>query len=102
MKASEVIAQFEMRVGGLLSKLGEKIVVENIRSDGGVYVADLTKTTRDFSKSKRIREQRGEIRLVTKTIFDVSYLKKYIDLLCRIPSLNENYLYRDRKEEKSS
>lgn len=100
VSVQEAISQFEMRIGGYLQRIGEKVEVTNLRPRGEAYVADITRITRNFKKPKYVRERETEVELVVTTCHDVMYDRNYIDLLRKFPVYNEDYsqAMREKKE----
>lgn len=90
LDVESAIAQFEVRISGLLPRVGEKVEVANIRDEGDKYVADIVRYHSKDSKERWQVKEGEQVTLVASRARDVQYLKDYIDFLARHPYFNQS------------
>jgi hypothetical protein len=88
-KVSDAIAQYELRTNGLMSGLGERVEVTNIRETGEAYVADIQRTYVRDAKNRWRMKPGDSAEMQFSRCSAVQYLKSYIDLLVASPGFNE-------------
>ena len=88
---AEAIAQFEVRIGGLMPEVGEKVEVKNVRARGDAYVANIVRYHSKDSKERWQMKQGQQVQLVAVQSEDVLYNRDYMDFLASHPVYNEAY-----------
>ncbi len=87
----EAIAQFEVRIGGLMPEVGEKVEVRNVRAKGDAYIADIIRYHSRDSKERWQMKTGQQVQLVAVQSDGVMYNRDYIDFLSSHPVYNETY-----------